>query len=133
MSDIKSKVAYIQGLADGLNIADEATAKVLKAIIKTLEDMAEIIEEHDECIDELDDCMEDICDELDDIDEYLFDDEDDEDEDEEGDFFEAECPNCGEVIYFDSHLCEKMDKLICPNCNTSIIGDFEDEEEAEEE
>ncbi len=130
MSGIKSKVAYIQGLLDGLTIADEATEKVFKAILKTLEDMAEIIEEHDECIDELDDCMEDICDELDDIDEYLFDDDDD--EEDECDFFEAECPSCGEMIYFDNQLCEKMEELICPNCNTSIIQDIEEDDEDEE-
>ena len=44
--DIAKKVAYIQGLADGLELdGDTKEGKVLAAILDVLEDMADAIED----------------------------------------------------------------------------------------
>ena len=131
MSFISEKVAYLDGLADGLKLSEEGTDKVLRGIIDTLGAIAEALEEQDESIDDLSDCVDGIYDELDDI-ESAIDDEFDGDLDED-DFIEVDCPHCGETVYFDEDMIDSDDGLICPNCNETI--DFEipgaDEEEDE--
>ena len=60
MSYISEKVAYLDGLADGLKLKDEGTDKVLRGIIETLGAIAEALEEQDESIDDLSDCVDGI-------------------------------------------------------------------------
>ncbi len=131
MSYISEKVAYLDGLADGLALKDEGTDKILRGIIDTLGAIAEAIEEQDESIDDLSDCVDGIYDELDDLESLIDEEFDEEDED---DFIEVVCPSCGETVYFDEDMIDSDDGLICPNCNATI--EFEipgaDEEEAGE-
>jgi len=91
MSYISEKVAYLEGLADGLGIDDDKQGKLLRGIIETLGAIAESLDEQDEALDDLSDCVDDIYDEIDSIDECLF--EDDEDDEEEDDFLEIVCRN----------------------------------------
>ena len=107
MSYIKEKVAYLRGLSDGLNIADEAQAKLFAAIIDTMDAIADEVDENESSISELGECVDEIYDDLDDIEDILFDDEDLDD-----DFVEVECPHCGETIYFDQDMLESSDDLI---------------------
>lgn len=118
MSYISEKVAYLDGLADGLKLKDEGTDKVLRGIIDTLGAIAEELEEQDESIDDLSDCIDGIYDELDDISGEL--DEDYDGEWDEDDFIETVCPHCGETVYFDEDMIDSEDGLICPNCNEAI-------------
>lgn len=130
MSYISEKVAYLDGLADGLKLKDEGTDQVLRGIIDTLGAIAEALEEQDESIDDLSDCIDGIYDELDDIEGVL--DEDYDGDLDEDDFIEVDCPHCGETVYFDEDMIDSDDGLICPNCNATI--EFEipegDEDEA---
>ena len=114
MSYISEKVAYLDGLADGLSLKDEGSDKVLRGVIDVLGAIAEALEEQDESIDDLSDCVDDIYDELDELTDE-FDGELDED-----DFIEVQCPHCGETVYFDEDMIDSDDGLICPNCNETI-------------
>lgn len=127
MSYIKEKVAYLRGLAEGMNIGDEQQGKLFNAIIAAMDVMADAIEENEAAITEIDECIDDIYDDLDDIDEYLFDDEDDDEEFDEDDFIEMECPSCGETVFFDSEMLSSGEDLICPNCNVVMVPSNEDE------
>lgn len=120
MSHIKERVSYVRGLADGLEIKDDANGRLLKAIIETLDTMADTIEENDACIAELDEYIDDIFEELDEIDECLFGDDEESEDFEDDDFVEVECPHCKETVYFDADMVEERDDLICPNCNQAI-------------
>ena len=122
MSFISEKVAYLDGLADGLSLKDEGTDKVLRGIIETLGAIAEALEEQDESIDDLSDCIDGIYDELDDIETAI--DEDYDGELDEDDFIEVVCPHCGETVYFDEDMIDSDDGLICPNCNETIEFDI---------
>ena len=82
MGYMKEKVAYLKGLAEGMNIGGEGQGKLLNAMISTMDEMADAIDENEAAMAEIDECLDDIYDELDNIDDYLSDDED-EDEDEE--------------------------------------------------
>lgn len=121
MSYISEKVAYLDGLADGLGIEDDKHGKLLRGIIDALSAIAEELEEHDESMEDLSCCIDDLYDEIDMLDEYTFGGEDD--EMEEDDFLEVVCPSCGETIYFDEDMIDSEDGLICPGCNEPVAID----------
>ena len=121
MSYISEKVSYLNGLADGMQLEDNSTGKLLRGVLDTLSAIAETLEEHDDSLTDLSDCVEDIYEELDELDPI---DEDDDDFDDD-DFVEITCPNCGETVYFDIDMIDSEDGLICPNCNEPIEIDFE--------
>ena len=132
---LSEKAAYIQGLADGLDL-DESTkeGKLIAALIDIVGELADAIDEIDDDLDTLNDYIEEIDEDLGDVEEYLYDDcdccdcdDDDEyecdgnccdcDEDCEladEDFFEVECPSCGEVICFDGSI--DPEDIACPAC-----------------
>ena len=114
MGYMKEKVAYLKGLAEGMNIGGEGQGKLLNA-------MAEI-----------DECLDDIYDELDNIDDYLSDDEDEDEDEEDDDFVELQCPECGETIYFDEDMLEGGEELLCPNCNALLVPTLEEDDDGEE-
>ncbi len=124
MSRISEKVAYLDGLMEGLNIQDDKYAKVFSAIVDALDLIAEEIADHEDTLADLDDSVEEIFENLDEYDDFLYGDEEDEEEEDdefdEDDFFEIVCPNCGETIYFDQDMLDSPDGLICPNCNEPI-------------
>ena len=133
MSRISEKVAYLDGLMEGLEIEDAKQKKLFNAIIDALDAIAEELSDHDDAIEEINDSIDEIYDDMDDYDEILYgEDEDDEDEDvDDDDFFEVVCPSCGETIYFDEDMLDNPDGLICPNCNEPIeikIADKSDED-----
>lgn len=133
------KVAYLKGLADGLNVdKNSAEGKLFTAIIDVLDDLALSVEDITDQMDAIDL-------DLTDLEEYVYEEEDFCDADCEGcegcdgygDFeedalYEFECPACHEIVYFDEELFEGDDDSIeCPNCGTVLALDAigEDEEE----
>lgn len=136
MGYTKEKVAYLRGVADGMDLGnDDKYAKLFHLIVETLDEMADTIDENEEAIIDMDECIDDMCDEISDIDECLDaliddEDEDDDDEDEDDDdFIEIECPHCGETVYFDKSMLEGDEPLICPNCNEPVVPGMNDEDE----
>ena len=141
--NLTEKSAYIKGLAEGLEY-DKTTkeGKIIAALLDLVNDMAlEIadlqkdIEEIDEDLNYLDEYVEELDDDLQDVEDYLdaeldeddlLDDEwDDEDEDyEDGEYFEIECPSCGETVCFDEEL--DPEELICPACGEKFDCSIED-------
>lgn len=120
MSYVSEKVAYLEGLAEGMEIEKEKSGKLFKGIIDALSAIAEELEEHEMLVDDLSDCVDDLYDALDDEDdECCCDDCDDED-----DFLEIVCPSCGETIYFDEDMIDSDEGLICPYCNEPIDIDI---------
>ena len=80
---ISEKVAYLQGLAEGMKL-DESTneGKLLLAILDVLNDMAEEFADVEDEIVDLEDGLDAVSDDLNDLEEFLYDesaDEDDED------------------------------------------------------
>ncbi len=127
MSYIKEKVAYLRGLAEGMEIGGDAQGKLINAMITTMDAMADAIDENEAAISEIDECIDDIYEELDFVDEVLFDDEED-DEFDDDNFIEMECPSCGETVYFDADMMESGEDMTCPNCNAVMVTAFDDED-----
>ena len=132
MGYTREKVAYLRGMAEGMELKAEGRDKLLLAMIGALEDMASCIDENSESIVEMDDSLDDVYDEIDEVNETIdamlgVDDDDDDDYDDDDDFVEFNCPHCGETVVFDQEMIESENELICPKCNKPIV-DFNSED-----
>ena len=125
---ITEKAAYIKGLFDGYEIdTAKKEGKIISEMLTLIADMADEISalkadnrDLHEYVEELDHDLGELEEEIyfgDDYDE----DEDYEDYDEEdSDYYEIECPSCGEIVCFDDSLEE--DELVCPACGDLVTG-----------
>ena len=137
MNHLFERVAYLQGLADGMGL-DGTTkeGKILNEIIEVLEDFAEAINELSDDIVDIDEYLEAIDSDLSDIEDDVYN-----DEFEDDDYDEIVCPECGETIFVDDESlyddgCET--EITCPNCDNVIVVsnecgcgccDFDEDEE----
>ncbi len=130
--EISEKVAYLKGLAEGLNLdTDSKEDKLIAAIIDVLDDMAEKFADIEDELCDVEDGLDAVSDDLSDVEETLYfaledDDEDDEDEDdEEEECFMTNCPECEEEVYFDESVLEDGE-VVCPNCGAKLEFDLSD-------
>ena len=127
---ISENAAYLKGLFDGYEIdKNSKEGKIIGEMLTLICDMADKIaaleadnKELHEYVEELDQDLGEVEEEL-----YFEDDEyedyddlnDDEDYDgEDCEYYELECPTCGEMICFDDSL--STDEITCPACGEKI-------------
>ena len=137
---ISEKVAYLKGLAEGLNLDTEKSkeGKLISVMIGILEEVGLSIEDMEDNMEAMGEEIDAISDDLSDVEKVVYD-EDDEDEDDDedecdccgdDDFFEVECPNCGDSLVIDEDVLE-AGTVECPNCKGKFVidvGDCEDDE-----
>lgn len=121
---ISEKVAYIKGLAEGLDLdANDKNSKVLKAIIDLLEDVALSVEDLEDGCAELCEQIDAVDEDLSNLEDFIYEDEDEEDcEDDE--VYEVECPACNDIVYLDEDMLAEGE-IACPNCGTNLEFDFD--------
>ena len=126
---LTEKVAYIKGLAEGLNL-DKASmeGKVFAAMLDLLEDMALTVSDIDEDLSACEDLVDAIDEDLDELEEYIFDDEDYDDCDCDcccdDELYEVECPLCGEEILLDDEMLDE-EIIECPGCGERLELDID--------
>ncbi len=144
--EITEKVAYLKGLAEGMELdTEKKEGKLLAAIIDVLDDIALELADMKADQEELYDGLDAVSDDLEDVEDAVFGDEDDEDEaDDDYEFVEPEddedcyattCPTCEETIYFDESVLEDGE-VICPNCGEKLefdLNGLEDQDEPEDQ
>lgn len=128
---ISEKVAYLKGLAEGLGLDTEKSkeGKLISVMIGILEEVGLTLEDLEENATAMGQELDAISDDLADVEEVVYDEDEDEDcccEDE--DFFEVECPNCGEDLTIDEGVLESG-VIECPNCGDKFAIDLSDEED----
>ena len=129
--EISEKVAYLKGLAEGLNLdTDSKEDKLIAAIIDVLDDMAEKFADIEDELCDVEDGLDAVSDDLSDVEETLYfaledDDEDEDEDDEEEECFMTNCPECEEEVYFDESILEDGE-VVCPNCGTKLEFDLSD-------
>ena len=130
---LNERASYIKGLCDGMEIDKTSKeGKVIAALCELVSNMAVAIEELEEEVCDLRDYIEELDEDLGDVEEVLCDsdDYDDYEDDYECDgnceccdedceladdeYFEVECPSCGETICFDESI--DPEQLACPAC-----------------
>ncbi len=124
MKYIREKVAYLEGLAEGLEL-DTTTkeGKILDRIIEVLGDITDALDGLADAHDDLEDYVEMIDDDLTDVEEFLLDEEEDEDYFDDEDYYEVVCPNCGSTYLADFTDFEE-DAVFCPDCGEQFhLGD----------
>ncbi|MCI9330617.1 MAG: hypothetical protein HFG05_00360 [Oscillibacter sp.] len=139
--EITEKVAYLKGLAEGMELdTGKKEGKLLAAIIDVLEDIALELSDIQDAQEELGDGLDAVSDDLEDVEDLLYGEDEDEEEYELDDLGEDEecyattCPTCEETIYFDESVLEDGE-VVCPNCGEKLEFDLEslDEDGAEDE
>ena len=126
---ISEKVAYLKGLAEGLNLDVEKSkeGKLISVMIGILEEIGLSIEDLEENALALGEEIDVLSDDLADVESVVFDEEEEDDED----YFEVECPNCEEPIIIDDEALA-AGEVQCPNCETRFALDLVDGEGGEE-
>ena len=124
---ISEKVAYLKGLAEGLNLDTEKSkeGKLISVMIGILEEVAMSIEDLEENSLALGEEIDTLSDDLADVENVVFEEDDD-------DFFEVECPDCGEPLRIDEDdLAEGV--VQCPSCDSTYSLDLVDDEDEDDE
>ena len=125
---LTEKVAYLKGLAAGLDLDKESKeAKIFEAMFDILEDMALTVTDIDEDLSSVEELVDAIDEDLDELEEYVFcGDEDFCDccDCEDDELFEVECPSCGEEIYLDEEMLDE-EFIECPACGEKLELDID--------
>lgn len=124
MEYINEKVAYLKGLCDGLGV-DESTkeGKVLVKIVDVLEDITDALAGIGDAYDDLEDYVELIDEDLMEVEDEVYG-LDMLEEDDDDDYYEVQCPNCGEdfITNFEELEDEEFE-IECPNCGSKVNVD----------
>ena len=127
---ISEKVAYLKGLAEGLNLDTEKSkeGKLISVMIGILEEVGLSIEDMEENAHALGEEIDALSDDLADVESVVFEDDEEDSGDYDDDWFEVECPNCEEPLIIDDKAL--ADGFIqCPNCETKFSLDLSDDPE----
>lgn len=119
---ISEKVAYLKGLAEGLDLdtAKSKEGKLISVMIGILEEIGMSIEDLEENTVALGEEIDAISDDLSDVEKAVF------DEDDDDDFFEVDCPNCGDTLMIDESVLEEG-VIQCPGCKQKFALDLSDD------
>lgn len=129
MRNLKEKVAYLHGLTQGLNVnASSSEGKILLNIIEVLDSFADEVQNVNLAQVELEDYVESIDEDLTDLEEQVYEDYDSDEDDDydddmyeevfEDDMVEVACPDCHELVTFESGILDEDDdiEVTCPYC-----------------
>ncbi len=129
--NISEKVAYIKGLAEGLNLDDTTKeGKLIAAIIDILDDVAVEIDDIEDTVVDMSEQLDAVDEDLASLEEIIYEDDEDEDDDcgcccgDDDEVYEVECPACHDVIYLDEEMLDQAG-IDCPNCGTPLEFDFD--------
>jgi len=130
MGSIRERIAYLQGLAVGLELGqDTKEAKLIGNILEVLGEMAEELiflsdqqEELNEYLTAIDESLGELEDDYYIEDEFYTDD----------DYIEVDCSDCGERVYFEREILDEdgVVEITCPSCGM-IVFSTEDADEEE--
>ena len=147
---LNEKASYIKGLCDGLELdTNTKEGKLISVLIDMVTDMAKSISELEEDVDTAFDYCEELDEDLGAVEEMLLEDDcdcdcdddfecdgncdlcDEECELDDEDYFEVECPACGETICFDGSI--DPEELACPACGEKFECVVSEEETTDAE
>ncbi|ACV63471.1 hypothetical protein Dtox_2692 [Desulfofarcimen acetoxidans DSM 771] len=124
MSDLRSRVAYLQGLSEGLDLDGASKeGKVLQGIIDVLEDIVDTMDVIEDSQEQMEEYMERIDEDLLSLEDDYYDDRSCTCEHDGAEYVEVDCPECGETVCFDSDILEDEDviEVTCPSCDTVVF------------
>lgn len=153
MSAITEKIAYLKGLAEGMEI-DQTTkeGKLLFAMLGVLDEVGTALEDLEDYTSELTEQVDAIDEDLDalECEVYEWDDDDDDDEDfycdgdcdvcaqpcddmgsTDSEFYDVTCPSCDTTFCVDEDILLEGE-IECPNCGERLEFEIDEEEDTED-
>ncbi len=127
MMTLTEKVAYLKGLAEGMELDEKAKeTKLFKAIFDILEDAALSITDLEDTMELVEEQLDAVDEDLDDLESFVYEDGccDDEDEDDDDGMYEVVCPSCNETIFVDSDMFDE-EFINCPACGEKLEFDVD--------
>ena len=127
---ISENAAYLKGLAEGMNLDSNSNeGKIIVKMLDLIEEMSEKINILESQQEELYSYMEGMAEDLVNIENDLYSEADSdfedysdlndgEDEYSDEEYYEVECPSCGEKICFTEEF--DLDNFMCPACGNKI-------------
>lgn len=131
MMTVTEKAAYLKGLVEMAHFeAETDEVKLIKAMVDTIEEMALTIADFEDELAAVTEVVDEIDEDLGDLEEFIYEDDCDCCDDDccdccDSDYFEVECPACGEVICLDESVLDE-DSIQCPACGETLEFDFDD-------
>lgn len=132
--EVKERIAYVRGLIEGAeNFQPDATSRaVWDNLLLVCDELAQSVKELETAQSELEEYVESIDTDLCQLEEDFYGeeiadddtgDEDDADESfDEDEFVRAECPRCGEEVYFEEEFLYDDDvEISCPECGEILF------------
>jgi len=126
MNYLKERVAYLKGLAEGMQLNESTNeGKLLKAIIEVLDDVALAVDDIEEVQEEMSEQIDNIDEDLAEIEQIVF--EDMYDEYDDGYIGEFACPHCSEKVsvYEDMLDDDAGNTVECPHCHKDVEIEWE--------
>ena len=130
---ISEKVAYLKGLADGMELDKEASkeSKLIGKIIDILEDVGLSVEDLESEVEDLGDALDVLSEDVEDLEMVVYEEWEENDDDiapfpsrTDDDFFEVECPSCSASIVIDENALD-AGEVTCPNCGDKFALGFD--------
>lgn len=141
MMTVTEKAAYLKGLVEMAHFeADTDEVKIIKAMVDAIDEMALTIADLEDEVAALTEVVDEIDEDLGDVEECIYDDCCDSDccdddcccdDHDDSDYFEVECPACGETICLDESVLNE-ESIQCPACGETLEFDFDDEDEEDD-
>ena len=141
MMTVTEKAAYLKGLVEMAHFeADTDEVKIIKAMVDAIDEMALTIADLEDEVAALTEVVDEIDEDLGDVEECIYDDCCDRDccdddcccdDHDDSDYFEVECPACGETICLDESVLDE-ESIQCPACGETLEFDFDDEDEEDD-
>ena len=127
---IAERIAYLKGVADTLELsAGDKKDQLLVSVLEVLDDIALNLVDLENDVDTLAAQVDEIDEDLGTLEEDYYDLDDcdcdcDCDCDDEEEYYDVECPSCGEVICVDRDILEEG-SINCPQCNELLEFEVE--------
>ena len=119
--NLTEKAAYLQGLAEGMDLGDSKEGRLIRELISMVSEMATYINDVDETVMELGDELDELYDAIAELEDEA---EDFEDEDGDEDLYEITCPACEATFEVDEETL--LDGgIACPSCGEPLEFDIE--------
>lgn len=128
MSDLRARVAYLQGLMEGMGVeAAGPQGRILSEIVHVLEDMADAVTDVVEHQDDLAGYIEEVDEDLTDLAGDVYTGDEAEDDEAEVNLGELRCPQCGQTLALEAGAVDGREGLsiVCPGCGT-MVGKVEE-------
>ena len=128
---IEKKVAYLKGLAEGLALDEnKPETKIINAMLDVLDELAMSVTDLEDAMDIFSEQLDAVDEDLDELENFVYEELDDcccddcDCDDDEEEYYEVECPSCGEVICVDRDILEEG-SINCPQCNELLEFEVE--------